>query len=172
MEVMKNGTIVDTLNISSKPHYTFGRTPDNDVVLDHPSSSRLHAVVQYRGQDGAAFLYDAGSTHGVYLNKKRVPPHEHVILRVGDMVRFGESSRTFIFTGPVDLLPEEGPSREQRRQAAALAAMQARKEREAAVAKAQMEAAIGGGVSWGMNEDAQEEDEEDCTLCFELILFF
>ncbi len=36
-------------------------------------------------------------------------------------------------------------------------AIAARKEREAAVAKAQMEVALGGGASWGMQEDAFED---------------
>lgn len=83
MEVMKTGTIVGTIDLSTKGHFTFGRTPDNDIILDHPSSSRLHAVVQYRGEDGASFLYDPGSTHGVFLNKKRIPPVKYIPLRYG-----------------------------------------------------------------------------------------
>ncbi len=42
---------------------------------------RLHAVIQFRGRDGAAFVLDPGSTHGVYLNKKRIPAGQHVALR-------------------------------------------------------------------------------------------
>jgi hypothetical protein len=38
------------------------------------------------------------------------------------MVRFGRSSRTYILGGPAELLPEEGLSRDQRRQLAALEA--------------------------------------------------
>ena len=37
-------------------------------------------------------------------------------------------------------------------------AIAARKEREAAVAKAQMDAALSGGASWGMAEDAFDPD--------------
>ena len=40
MEIMKDGAIVETLDLSQKDHYTFGRAPTNDVVLDHPSCSR------------------------------------------------------------------------------------------------------------------------------------
>lgn len=35
-------------------------------------------------------------------------------------MRFGESSRLYVLGGPAELMPEEGPSREQRQQAAAL----------------------------------------------------
>jgi hypothetical protein len=45
--------------------------------------ARLHAVLQFRGSDGAAFVLDPGSTHGTHLNKKRLPPGQHVSLRWG-----------------------------------------------------------------------------------------
>ena len=81
------------------------------------------------------------------------------------MIRFGQSSRQYILTGSPEFMPEEGPSREQRRQVAALEAMAARREREAAVAQAQMESALrGGGASWGMAEDAADQDAGDDLL--------
>jgi hypothetical protein len=40
---------------------------------------------------------------------------------VGDQVRFGQSSRVYLFGGPQELLPEEGISRMQRQQLAAIA---------------------------------------------------
>ena len=43
--------------------YAIGRNPANDVYLDHPSISRLHAVVFSR--DGIWTLHDPGSTKGV-----------------------------------------------------------------------------------------------------------
>ena len=81
LEVMKNGQIMETKEVSDKDHFTFGRSPASDVVLEHPSSSRLHAVLQYRGADGQAFLYDAGSAHGTFLNKKQIGPKTPVPLR-------------------------------------------------------------------------------------------
>uniref|UniRef100_A0A1D2AAS5 FHA domain-containing protein n=1 Tax=Auxenochlorella protothecoides TaxID=3075 RepID=A0A1D2AAS5_AUXPR len=159
MEVMRGGALLTQLDLKDKAYYTFGRTPNNDITLEHPTSSRLHAVLQYRGSDGAAFMYDPGSTHGTFINKVRLENKKHAPLRVGDIVRFGQSSRLYLFTGPAELLPEEGPSRDQRMQLKALEAMAARKEREAAIAKAQMESAIGGGASWGFSEDAVEDTE-------------
>ena len=89
-------------------------------ALCSPRTCRLHAVLQFRGRDGAAFLYDAASTHGSFLNKQRVPAGKHLPLRVGDQLRFGESSRTYILGGPAELMPDEGPSREDRMKQAAL----------------------------------------------------
>ncbi len=81
LEVMKNGQIMETREVSGRDSFTFGRTPGSDFVLEHPSASRLHAVLQYRGADGQAFLYDAGSAHGTFLNKKQIAAKTHVPLR-------------------------------------------------------------------------------------------
>lgn len=78
---MKNGQIVETREVSNRGSFTFGRAPGSDFVLEHPSASRLHAVLQYRGADGQAFLYDAGSAHGTFLNKKQIAPKTHVPIR-------------------------------------------------------------------------------------------
>lgn len=60
------------------------------------SVSRYHAVIQFN-QSGDAFIYDLESAHGTRLNKKRIPPHVHLPLRVGDQLRFGESTRIYVF---------------------------------------------------------------------------
>jgi pSer/pThr/pTyr-binding forkhead associated (FHA) protein len=49
LEVLREGSLMHTKGVSEKDHYRFGRTPDCDVVLEHPSASRLHAVIQYNG---------------------------------------------------------------------------------------------------------------------------
>jgi pSer/pThr/pTyr-binding forkhead associated (FHA) protein len=81
MEVMKNGQIIEKREVAEKAHYTFGRSPGCDFLLEHPSASRLHAVVQYRAADKRAFLYDAGSAHGTFLNKRQIKARTHEPLR-------------------------------------------------------------------------------------------
>lgn len=49
--------------------------------MEHPSISRLHAVLQFRASDGAAFLYDPGSAHGTLVNKQRIPAQQYVPIR-------------------------------------------------------------------------------------------
>ena len=77
---MKNGSVVDQRNVDQKSHYVFGRTNACDFQLEHPSISRLHAVLQFKST-GEAFLYDTGSAHGTFLNKQKLKPQLHVPLR-------------------------------------------------------------------------------------------
>eukprot|EP00877_Chromochloris_zofingiensis_P009069 jgi/Chrzof1/4415/Cz14g12090.t1 len=157
LEILKTGESLGVKQIAAKDHYTFGRSPTADFTLEHPTSSRLHAVLQYNGSTKEAFVYDCGSTHGTFINKNKLKPGVHVPVRVGDIIRFGQSSRMYVLSGPSDLMPEEGLSRLQRRQLALLEAAQRQKEKDTQIAKIQMEAAIStGGCTWGMLEDAEE----------------
>ena len=126
LSVIKQGTILQDVQLSSKPFHVFGRLPSCDVQLEHPSISRHHAVLQYRpkdpskddseGADGEPapsghtpissvsvnpkeegfYVYDLGSTHGTFVNKTKIQPRCFYRLRVGQMVKFGGSSRLFL----------------------------------------------------------------------------
>ena len=117
LSVIKNGTVVQEINISTKPFHVFGRLPCCDVPLDHPSLSRYHAVLQYHPhienkstsdeelsstlfstnpKEAGFYVYDLGSTHGTFINKSQVNPRCYYRLRVGQMVKFGGSSRMFL----------------------------------------------------------------------------
>jgi pSer/pThr/pTyr-binding forkhead associated (FHA) protein len=50
--------------------------------------------------DGTAYLYDVGSTHGVYLNKKPLRSKNYYPLRDGDIFKIGESTRLYVFNNP------------------------------------------------------------------------
>ncbi|BFZ56316.1 hypothetical protein PYCC9005_003361 [Savitreella phatthalungensis] len=81
---------------------------DVDLVLDHPTCSKQHAVVQFRGppsrpehSNGAGelvqpYLIDLESTNGTSLNGEMVPVGRYVELRDGDVLKFGESAREYV----------------------------------------------------------------------------
>jgi pSer/pThr/pTyr-binding forkhead associated (FHA) protein len=118
LEVLRGGAVVGRVDFDDVDCLLFGRLPNCDVQLDHPSISRLvgraslctharthshnththththryHAIIQC-GDDGNVYVYDLGSTHGTKINKTAVPPRKHTRLRVGHMVRFGSSTR-------------------------------------------------------------------------------
>ena len=119
LSVIKNGTIIDELDLSGKAYLVFGRLPNCDVQLEHPSISRYHAVLQYRPasreekereggesenhtvfstnpREPGYYVYDLGSTHGTYLNKRRLDQRCYFRVRVGQMIKFGGSSRLFL----------------------------------------------------------------------------
>ncbi|KAK7340726.1 hypothetical protein VNO77_21437 [Canavalia gladiata] len=156
LEVLKDGSIIDKFDVCEKGAYMFGRLDLCDFVLEHPTISRFHAVIQFK-RSGDAYLYDLGSTHGTFLNKNQVEKNTYVDLHVGDVIRFGRSSRMFIFQGPSELMPPETDiklAREVKMREAML-------DREASLRRAKLEASLAEGISWGMGEDAIEEDEDD-----------
>jgi len=67
-----------------------GRSEDCDMVLDHPSVSRLHATVQAT-PEGYLAVVDADSSNGTFLHRNsRWIRIRKVILGTQDRVRFGE----------------------------------------------------------------------------------
>ncbi|XP_041107047.1 kanadaptin [Polyodon spathula] len=106
-EILKNGTILDTVELNEKSFIVFGRLPNCDVSLEHPSISRYHSVVQYRrlpgdsaGEEMGFYVFDLGSTHGTFVNKNKIPPKTYIRLKVGYVLKFGGSTRLFILQGP------------------------------------------------------------------------
>lgn len=66
---------------------TVGSAPDNDVVVDDPSVSRVHAVVQRLG--GRWFIEDCGSRNGTSVNGRRLTGL--AAIRANDEVRLGRA---------------------------------------------------------------------------------
>lgn len=158
LEVLKNGASLETIQGPKKDFVTIGRLPTCDIPMEHPSVSRYQAVIQF-DKDGDAYIYDMGSAHGTRLNKKPIPAREHVCLKPGDQLRFGESTRICIFDSDKPYDPEA--EAEERKQASL-------RER---IAKARGEDPNAQqeddqGISWGFAEDAEqveEEEEDDST---------
>eukprot|EP00899_Mesostigma_viride_P010022 jgi/Mesvir1/19020/Mv12788-RA.1 len=132
----------------------------------------LFDVLQHGGPEGdgvgsasgsscGVYVYDLGSTHGTFVNKRRVKPNVHVPLQVGDMLKFGLSTRSYILQGPPELMPEEGLSRTERQALRKLEAEEAARVRQQQLLVAQQNAAAASGASWGFGEDAIQEEDED-----------
>ncbi|KAJ3005606.1 Kanadaptin [Thoreauomyces humboldtii] len=161
-EVLKNGKIVSTSPPITKAFLLAGRLPICDFDLEHASVSRYHAVVQFK-LDDTAYVYDLGSSHGTFLNKVMLPKREYVRMRIGDMLRFGASTRMYILQGDKS---EEELREEEEEEATAQEALRKRK----AVAtdrRAREEADSQQSVtevSWGFGEDAVEEDDDEDAI--------
>ena len=166
LEVLKDGTIVDVVDCRGRCCVTLGRTPDNDVVLEHPSSSRTHAVIQFARGRAEAFAFDNASTHGTFVNKRRLKARVHAPVFVGDQIRFGQSSRVFVVSGASELMPEEGLSRDERRRLRALEKM-SEAERNPGSSGLREASSDGkhGRVDWGMGDmDDRPSETETAAL--------
>jgi len=69
LEVVRGG-IPDKIRFLRPRPYSIGRARHNDIALNEPSISKLHARLEYR--NGGFCVEDAGSLHGVYLNGTKV----------------------------------------------------------------------------------------------------
>uniref|UniRef100_A0A182JTA4 FHA domain-containing protein n=1 Tax=Anopheles christyi TaxID=43041 RepID=A0A182JTA4_9DIPT len=181
-EVEKNGVIIEEIKqLQSKPFWLFGRLPNCDINMAHPTISRYHAIFQYRApyrleqdeEDSAHpthstiesgwYLYDLNSTHGTFLNKQQIPARTYVRVRVGYMIKLGSSSRTYIFQGPSEdqelslglTITEMREHIKKQKQMCKEINEIARKEQDR-VKKLQEEQQ---GITWGMAEDADEETD-------------
>lgn len=157
-----------------------GRLPGCALALEHPSVSRHHAVLQYRGQAQPGFyVYDLDSTHGTFLNKARLPPRTYCRVRVGHTLRFGGSSRLFLLQGP-----EEDQESESELTVTQLKAL--RKQQQAKLEKTMLgedsdedeqeekeerrnesNQSNDMSCSWGMGEDAEEDEVEENPIAIE-----
>lgn len=186
-EVLKSGQIIELVkDLQKKAYWTFGRLPENDIEMAHPTISRFHAILQYRpkmeqqqlegeeneddeeskydntenkGPPEGWYIYDLGSTHGTFLNKQRLPPKVYIRIRVGHMLRLGASTRSYILQGPSE---DEEPESE-----LTVTELKARRQQELEQAELEkkrleeeaIERAKNEGCSWGMSEDAEEETD-------------
>merc|ERR1719471_197926 len=74
----------------------FGRHKDfADVILQHPSISRRHAVILH-GKSGNMYVMDCGSSHGTFVNKRKLSKETREALQEGDTIKFGASSREYV----------------------------------------------------------------------------
>jgi hypothetical protein len=65
----------------TQPVVNIGRRIDNNLVIDHPSVSRVHA--QLRAIDNHFVLFDLGSTGGTFVNQERI---NRTVLYPGDVI--------------------------------------------------------------------------------------
>jgi ABC-type multidrug transport system ATPase subunit len=94
----KHQTVLGKLDwASGNPDFkTIGRTPDNDIRVDHPQISSRHAVLTKRGAQ--LFLEDRRSANGTFVRGQRIPPGVPVQVQNGERV----------YIGPIPLVIEFG----------------------------------------------------------------
>ncbi len=85
-----NGSTHEVVELSGT-RVSMGRGPSNDVVIAHPTSSKLHAVLEHMA--GTWVLRDLASRNGTYVNGERLWGER--ALHPGDEIRVGEARLLF-----------------------------------------------------------------------------
>lgn len=110
--MFKGADIVDTIELAQQSCWLFGReVAVADILIEHPSSSKQHAVIQFRyvekrneygDKKGRVrpYVIDLESANGTAMNDEPVPAGRYVEIRDGDVIRFGHSTREYVVQLP------------------------------------------------------------------------
>ena len=112
MYVFRDKDLLDTVYLFQRSCWLMGRDQKvTDVLLEHPSISKQHAVVQFRHltttneygdrkSQVKPYLIDLESANGTKLNGEKVAASRYVELVDGDVIGFGESEREYVMMLP------------------------------------------------------------------------
>lgn len=104
----KGETSLQTLYIHRQSCYLIGRDRKIcDLPIDHPSTSKQHAALQYRlvpfkRDDGSTgkrirpYVIDLESANGTFINNKKIESKKYIELIEKDVLKFGFSSREYV----------------------------------------------------------------------------
>lgn len=104
----KGETSLQTLYIHRQSCYLIGRDRKIcDLPIDHPSTSKQHAALQYRlvpfkRDDGSTgkrirpYVIDLESANGTFINNKKIEAKKYIELIEKDVLKFGFSSREYV----------------------------------------------------------------------------
>jgi smad nuclear-interacting protein 1 len=110
--VFKGSDILDTIELSLRSCWLVGRElAVVDLAAEHPSTSKQHAVIQFRWIEKRnefgdklgrvrPYLIDLESANGTKLNKELIPSSRYLELRDKDMIQFGDSTREYVLMLP------------------------------------------------------------------------
>uniref|UniRef100_A0A060T815 ARAD1D06996p n=1 Tax=Blastobotrys adeninivorans TaxID=409370 RepID=A0A060T815_BLAAD len=94
----------ETHSLKSQSSYIIGR--DKRVCdIIHPKISRQHAVIQFRRvvdkrsrvETTKPYLLDLESSHGTFLNDKKIEPLRYIEIRTGDVIAFSSTKINYDF---------------------------------------------------------------------------
>ncbi|GAA6009152.1 hypothetical protein JCM11491_005771 [Sporobolomyces phaffii] len=106
--VFKGKEQVELFHVHRQSAYLVGRDRIvADIPVDHPSTSKQHAVLQFRqvternefGDTKSLtkpFIIDLDSANGTMVNEEAVPPSRFYELKSGDVLKFAFSTREYV----------------------------------------------------------------------------
>lgn len=82
------------IDFTTRTRVSIGRTANNDLVLDDPSVSKIHAALVVE-PSGNLSVADTGSTNGTFINGERISYGKASKLMAGDRLKFGTVEVSF-----------------------------------------------------------------------------
>jgi hypothetical protein len=76
------------LSFTDKQRRSVGRTKENDLSIDDPSVSKIHAALVLNS-DRQLMVADTGSTNGTYINSQRISYGKAIPIYDTDKLKFG-----------------------------------------------------------------------------------
>jgi pSer/pThr/pTyr-binding forkhead associated (FHA) protein len=77
-----------TIRLPLNGDIKIGRYPRSDIIIDHDTISRFHAVLRVIGSELS--IEDVGSANGTVVRDKKAKPGHPLPVTVGDVVRLGD----------------------------------------------------------------------------------
>ncbi|CAF0756949.1 unnamed protein product [Brachionus calyciflorus] len=175
LEVIKNGTVIEKITLT-KEFISFGRLDTCDVLCEHPTLSRYHAILQYSNGlvdtkfPQGFYVYDLNSTHGTFINKNKSTPNQFVPFKTDNILKFGQSTRLYILHGPkpkytsddlnINLTHEQMKKLKEKYDKISLK-LKIRKEIEEEDAYEEERKKNDKGVDWGLNDELEGSDNDE-----------
>lgn len=112
MYIFKSDDLVDTVPLHTRSCWLIGREAAvTDLLVEHPSTSKQHAVIQFRHSVKVnefgdrtnvvrPYLLDLESANGTELNGERLEGSRYFEVRDKDMMKIGLSEREYVFMLP------------------------------------------------------------------------
>jgi smad nuclear-interacting protein 1 len=110
--VFKGAETLKTIQLWTESCWLVGREPTvADLLVEHPSCSKQHAVIQFRHSvkvnefgdrkpQVRPYLIDLDSANGTKLNGEKITGSRYVEVKDKDVVQFGLSEREYVFMLP------------------------------------------------------------------------
>ncbi len=76
------------LFFAPKQRQSIGRTPENNLIINDPSISKIHAALVLDGEN-QLMVADTGSTNGTFINDKRISYGKAITIKESDKIKFG-----------------------------------------------------------------------------------
>lgn len=98
----------------NKSEITLGRFPENDVILDKPEVSGIHAKLRVvggeNGEDTALYITDLGSSNGTLVENNSLDSQVEVAMHPNERIIIGNYLiKPTVFKGPVEANTEAAP---------------------------------------------------------------